>query len=221
MKGKELFPLAVLFSCLFSFNGCDFPDDPPLKNGRQEPEPVVEIDSARSLLPLRTGNFWQYLVIPRDGIPQPLVLCPATETTYDGVTYYELKYLYFCPSNYAETIAAFPPVLRWHAGGLSFHEHLSPLDTASVRTPRLMYTLPYPAPVGTRVENRRSEYTVVVAAKDTLIPNFNGTASYRCYRYDLSFRNRPASRIYAIPGSALLRIEKGDLVFHTTDWVVK
>ncbi|GEM_PF-1382143 len=200
---------------------CDFPPDPPLKDDSKPDRLEMQIDSARTLLPLRTGNIWLYTVVPKIGTPQPLLMAWAVETTYDGVVYYELKYLYYPASGVEAPMEAFPVVLRPHKGGLSFYEPLMPSDTASVRTPRPVYTLPYPAPLGSRTEVQRSDFAVRVAAKDTVISNYKGNAQFACYRYDITHRGRRHCTIYAVPGSALIRIEYENLTFHTTDWAVQ
>ena len=54
---------------LFIVAGCDFPADPPVKPAVNPPplQPLENIDSAASLLPLHKGISWVYIAQPMTG----------------------------------------------------------------------------------------------------------------------------------------------------------
>jgi hypothetical protein len=201
------------------FTQCDFPPEPPLKVGQQiMKEPVVIIDSARSLLPLKPGNKWSYIVVPKQGQVQLPLYISSTEIMFQGEVYYELRYIYF---NTPTPTYAFPPLLQTTRRGIVFFERGMPQDTIILsRPPRQMFHLPYPEAVGTTVKDPKSEWIVTVTAKDTLIAVYNSSTTYRCYRYDIQHGNNTQSRgtLYVIPGSAILRVDFDGYTFHTISW---
>ncbi|MBL0174086.1 MAG: hypothetical protein IPP94_02285 [Ignavibacteria bacterium] len=209
-------------ACL-AFARCDFPDDPPLL----KPDELTfksRIDSARTLLPLSTGNIWKYEVLSRIDGRQSTQFAITIEATYSGSPYYHVNYLYF-PIGASAPMQAFPPILQASNRGLSFFEWGSTTDSTGTRLPRLNFTLPYPAVVGSEWRDVRSDFTVTVAAKDTAILSYDSLNTYRCYRYDVEKPHAPGQRrrmsFYILPGSALLKIVDGDLTFFTTEWSVR
>jgi hypothetical protein len=211
-------PLLVFFSLLSS---CDFPADPPLiSNTPVDPQPVVDIDSARSVLPLRAGNKWLYVAAPLQYGQQSPTFATAAEVTWNTQVFYELRYEYALKAPVSATFA-FPGLLQKTGSGLTLYERTSPTDTLLTRPPRLSFTLPYPAQKGATWSDPKSDYSVLVAAKDTLIRAYNTTQYFHCYRYDVFYEHRKRCSIFAVPGSAFLRIEYSDISFHTIGWWVQ
>jgi hypothetical protein len=215
------FPGVVTALCLFLLGGCDFPADPPLK-----PEATVQaesqIDSARCLLPLKAGNVWTYTVLPKGEAPR-IGYAVTGEQTYSGSIFYEVKYGYY-PTSSWYAVLAFPSILQKTNHALSFYDK-GGVDSSGTRLPRLVYTLPYPAAVGTVWRDSHSDYQVTVAAKDTLLQSYDSLNTYQCYRYDVQRIHGSGSgrviSMYCIPGSAILKIVYDDLVFYTTEWSIE
>jgi len=225
MKQAKRILSAVLGGMLFLWTGCDFPSDPPLKTDNPVyDQTVFSIDSADGLLPLRTGNTWRYVVTsanPAAETKQNATDAMATEMMHKGRMYYLLRYV-FVEKSTNTPLPAFPSLLRNTNFGLSFYRSNS-RDTLSPLThpPELLYTLPYPADAGTIWNEPRSKYTVFVAAKDTLIYGYKSNIGHRCYRYDVRYMGFLVHRIMAIPGSALLKIDTGQNIFHSVAWKVR
>ena len=207
--------------CLSLFAGCDFPSDPPLK-APATVKPESQIDSARCLLPLKTGNVWTYTVLPKGEAPR-IGYAVTGEQTYSGNIFYEVKYGYY-PTSSWYAVLAFPSILQRTNHALSFYDK-GGVDSSGTRLPRLVYTLPYPAAVGTVWRDPHSDYQVTVAAKDTLLQSYDSLNTYACYRYDVQrIHGSGTGRVismYCIPGSAILKIVYDDLVFYTTEWSIE
>jgi hypothetical protein len=214
-------PSIAVALCFLFLAGCDFPADPPLKAPVQ-PKPDFQIDSARCLLPLKPGNVWTYTVLPKGEAPR-IGYAIAGEQTYSGNIYSEVKYSYY-PASSWYAVLAFPSILQKTSHALSFYEK-GGVDSSGTRLPRLVYTLPYPAAVGTVWRDSHSDYQVTVAAKDTVLRSYDSLNTYACYRYDVQrIHGSGSGRIismYCIPGSAILKIVYDDLVFFTTEWSVE
>ncbi|MBI5645910.1 MAG: hypothetical protein HY962_03185 [Ignavibacteriae bacterium] len=219
-RTARFFSLLALALALIS--GCDFPDDPPLRRG--EPKVVVEIDSARSLLPLRTGNIWQYIAVPESGRPQSPSAVTALQQTFSGLVYWELPYLYFHPKGTHPgnpIVAAFPALIRPEGKGLTFYERNLILDSNGTRYPKMMFTLPYPARVDSVCTFPRSEYTVRVVSKSCVVQHYDSTSAYTCYQYEVEYEGKERTQIYVIPGTAIFKVSMRDLTFYTVEWKVE
>jgi hypothetical protein len=227
VNGRRRFRNATVLCCAAAaclvFARCDFPEDPPLL----KPDEVTyksRIDSANALLPLNTLNAWRYVVESQSEGTQSVQLAMTIEATYSGSQYYHVEYWYF-PKGQWDPRLAFPSILQAKNRGLSFFERGSTTDSTGTRLPKLDFTLPYPATVGTVWRDMRSEYTVTVAAKDTAILSYDSLNTYRCYRYDVEKPHGPGPgrrmSIFVLPGSALLKIVDGDLTYFTTEWSVR
>ncbi|MBI5645909.1 MAG: hypothetical protein HY962_03180 [Ignavibacteriae bacterium] len=205
---------------LLCVQGCDFPDDPPLKP--IVPPVVTEpsrIDSAQSLLELKRGISWVYMAVPRGEQPQTYVLNPS-DVTIAGTRYFRAPFGYTpdAPSRFGVTM---PLLLRQVDRSIAFYEF--PLDTLREpgRSPRYAFILPYPAQVGSRTAETNGptgNVSVLVAAKDTVIEDHTG-AMRRVYRYDVTGYRNGKLVIYALPGKALLRIDQDDVTYHTLTWI--
>ena len=201
---------------------CDFPADPPLKQ-RASSTAESRIDSARALLPLKVGNVWTYIAVPKDEGSQSGYAI-ASQQTFSGSIYYDVKYVFF-PAKTWMAVLAFPSIMQSSDRALSFFEKGNGADSNGTRLPHLLFTLPYPAAAASVWSNGVSDYSVTVAAKDTMLASYDGANHYSCYRYDVQRMHGPGqghrTSIYCIPGSAILKIESEDIIFYTTEWSVE
>ncbi len=212
----------ALLACGLAFASCDFPSDPPLKKvvPPPPPPPVFNIDSASVLLPLHPANKWSFIVVSYQSASQMASIAKILPLDWQGDTFSLLRYYYWVGGGYPT--AAFPPVLQNDSLGLHMYERGSSADTVTLsRAPKIAFVLPYPSAVGTTWSSAESEYTVRVAAKDTVITGYNDFTQYRCYRYNVDHRGRPKYVIHAMPGVAIMRVDYDNLVFFTTAWELK
>ena len=212
--------LLALLACSAFFVSCDFPADPPLKKVEPKPPVVFNIDSASVLLPLHAANKWSYIVVSLQGPSQMASVAKIQPLDYQGDIFALLRYYYWVGGGYPT--AAFPPVLQNDSLGLSMYERGSTADTVTLsKPPKLAFVLPYPSRVGDTWSSPESDYSVRVAAKDTVVTGYNDFTQYRCYRYTVDHRGRPKYVIHAMPGVAIIRVDYDNLIFFSTAWELK
>ena len=207
---RHLLPLIVIFLA----SSCDFPADPPLKVIDETINPPVA-DTAKVLLPLTGAEFWTYVVDPPN---RPMSL---PRTVSPRRLDREKESFFFLPNIHtpggSQTIFAFPSLLRNDTLGLGFYLALHPDDTTNLsRIPKHLFTLPYPVRKGT--VRRFGDYKVMCTHTDTLMTILYSNLQLPAHRYEIWRGTMPVSRIYAIPGVALLRIDIEELTFHTFGW---
>jgi len=216
----KTFLCTIIFtSCIFT--ACDFPADPPLLVAGKNPVSEVHtIDSARSLLPLSAGNRWNYLTVKQNGSPQNPHEIIATEVYHTGTRFFILRDPSI-PKGQPTSFSNFP-IVRSVEDGLIFYSPNSMTENGELfGMVRPLFKLPYPAKVGDIVTiDSTHDFSVFVAAKDTLIRTIPGEEGYRCYRYEIYSSNRSRYTLYALPGSAFIRIEYENLSFHAYGWRV-
>lgn len=212
--------LFALLSCSMVIVSCDFPADPPMKKVEPKPPVVFTIDSATVLLPLHAGNKWSFIVVATQGPSQMASVAKTQNLDYQGDIFTLLRYYYWVGGGYPT--AAFPPVLQNDTLGLYLYERGSTADTVTLsKPPKLSFVLPYPSRVGDTWSSPESDYSVRVAAKDTVVTGYNDFTQYRCYRYNVDYRGRSKYVIYAMPGVAFIRIDHDNLYFFSTAWELK
>jgi hypothetical protein len=211
-----LFILAILGTAVFA--SCDFPSDPPLLPDDSGQPPDMTPDSTDVLLPLKSGNAWLYVAIPRMRPIQDPRYAMATPIMDDTVKYHEVPYVYSGTPQLPRTLA-FPPVLRNTRAGLEFYDKINEEDTLRfTHSPEHRFTLPYPARRGTTWKSASGEVSVVLVSADTLVEDLNNVFSWRTYRYDVSVRNQLTTSFYIIPGTAIIRVETRNILFETISW---
>ena len=197
--------------------GCDFPSDPPLKSA-DDPPAASTYDSTNVLLPLHRGVNWVYL-FEQPGRPpsQPRIVTPRP-LSYEGVTYHFVPYAAYQMGPGALEVA-FPVLLRNDTLGLEFYQPMRAEDTSGISIdPKYIFTLPYPAKVGSYTSPKNPEYSVRLTSRDTLITMANHPVSLPCHRYEIWKGPRLQTVMYVVPGLCILRVEDERRVYHTLAW---
>jgi hypothetical protein len=216
---KQLRCIVSISLLLAVLTSCDFPSDPPLITADNSDTPTIMPNLIRDLLPLAEGVQWIYIVTPRSRPAQLPVSVSPRELSFNGEKYYYLRYgTVMGPSG---PMNAFPSFLRNDSTGLEFYLPVDPRDTLSIgRTPKHVFTLPYPARPGGWNIAPKTEYAVRLTHVDTLINVYNTSIQLRCHRYEVGRNSLVLTTFYIVPGVCILRIEDDDMVFHTVAWQI-
>lgn len=214
----RLFTGIIITGGLLLLTNCDFPADPPLRGPEVDPPAVLPTDSTKVLLPLRNGLRWVYVF----ELPRNVSLPRAVTARLLEIGELQFSYVPYIAISQAPVSRqpAFPPLLSNDSLGLSFYAPVHVEDTNRLSVPpTYMYTLPYPARSGHMHEmGRNKDYTVRITHRDTLITMMNHPISLPCHRYEVWHRRELETVFYIVPGLCILRIERGNLVFHTIGW---
>lgn len=210
--------IIAMILLLTAASACDFPSDPPLKSGDDVVVPPPDQEPRKQLLPLREGNTWVFVAVPRSGAPTDPLLVSPRKLALQGEIFFYLRYG-LLRGGPAGPEFAFPPLLQNDSTGLGFYLPLAPDDTLVLRrSPRHIFSLPYPARPGTVVEAANGEYTVKLTHTDTLLTHYSANITLPCHRYEVLRKPRHLSVFYVVPGNCILRVDTDGAVYHTVAW---
>lgn len=205
----------LLFIASVAMLSCDFPSDPPLKNDSMEVTPLPdEVDSTKTLLPLKGNESWTFFSA-QQGRPSPPRTVSLRFLEKDGEKFAFVPYLHFPPMGPAEV--AFPALLRNDTLGLSFYQPYQSEDTIRLqRFPKHIFTLPFPARRGTQWKH--ADYRVFCTHTDTLLNVWGTGVQLPTYRYEVWRGPMWLSTLYVVRNVAVLRVETYDVNYHTFSW---